>query len=151
LHDLLDAWEADDLAAGPSADAVHDELEAAVALPGGLPPVLVNEVEPWADQASREASAGLAAFRCLVDRPSEGDADPWSSVLSAMGSLVMWNGARWASDRVTFGPRFACYPGIVVDAAGALRVDPDLSLVEDANAIDRLCRLALRGKEGRGA
>lgn len=140
LHDLLDALDA----SGPhAATALAEELRAAAALPKGLPPELVSEVGPWAEQASREAGAGLAALRVL-GAGATAPKDPWSAVLEVMGMLLAWSAARGASDRVAFGARFACYPGIALDADGRVAVGAELSLVEDANAIDRLCRLALR-------
>lgn len=146
LHDLIDGWERAGSKADSSLDPIRVELEAAVSLPAGLPAAVVDEVRPWAEQASREATAGLAALSALSASASSGpQTDPWSTVMGVMRALVMWNAARAASDRVTFGARFACYPGIVVDDDGSVAIDPDLSLVEDANAIDRLCRLALRG------
>jgi hypothetical protein len=42
-----------------------------------------------------------------------------------------------------FGPRFAVYPAVVQLGDGRPGLDVDLALVEDANAIDALCRLAL--------
>ena len=144
LHDLIDVWERAGSTAGASLDAIRVELEAAASLPDGLPPVLVDEVRPWAEQASREASAGLAALSALGAASSAPSTDPWSAVMGVMRALVMWSAARAASDRVAFGARFACYPGIVIDKDGDVAIDPDLSLIEDANAIDRLCRLALR-------
>lgn len=138
MHDLIDAVEE---AAPDAARALRAELEEAAALPRGLPESLVAEVQPWADQASREASTGLAALKVFEADDSSGD--PWSRALAVMGMLLAWSAARNASDRVAFGARFACYPGIVLGDDGRVTVDPDLSLVEDTNALDRLCRLAL--------
>lgn len=147
LHDLLDEWEKGD------ADAparLRAELEAAASLPRGLPPEFLDECTPWAEQAAREASVGLAALAAVGGgRGQAGNGagrDPWSAALRVLGMLVVWNGIRATTERVTFGPRFACYPGIVLGDEGAVRVDPDLSLVEDVNAIDRLCRAALHAR-----
>jgi hypothetical protein len=48
---------------------------------------------------------------------------------------------------VTFGPRFVIYPAVVQTKSGRPAVDIDLALIENANAVDRLCRLALREYE----
>ncbi|MBI2168576.1 MAG: beta-N-acetylglucosaminidase domain-containing protein [Actinobacteria bacterium] len=140
LHGLVDAVVAGEPEA---AKALREELEGAASLPAGLADGLVDEVGPWARQAAAEASLGLTALRVLEDSPGSGD--PWSSALSVMGMLIQWQGVRASGSQVVFGPRFACYPGIVVDSAGSVRVDAGLSLVEDQNAVDRLCRLALAG------
>ncbi len=57
--------------------------------------------------------------------------------------LYMWKGVR-AEERVVFGPRFAIYTPIVQLADGSPALDAGLALREDANAVDALCRLALR-------
>lgn len=122
---------------------VVDDLETLFAdvedLSESLPAALLEEVWPWAEQAVREAGAGRAAVGVLRDS----NGDDWQGVMATMGMLVMWSAARRASDRVVFGPRFACYPAIVQDAGGRVRVDPDAAVVENASAVDRLCRLAL--------
>lgn len=138
LHDLVDGLEA---GAPGAAKVLADDLEAAASLPAGLPEELATEIGPWAEQTAAEASVGLAALRALAGEGAGGE--PWAAVWSRMGLLFQWSAARRASNRVAFGARFACYPGIVLDESGNVAVDGDLSLVEDANAIDRLCRLAL--------
>ena len=57
--------------------------------------------------------------------------------------LYVWKGIR-TDERVVFGPRFALYTPVVQMADGAPALDAGAALREDANAIDRLCRLALR-------
>jgi hypothetical protein len=136
-------------------------LRAARALPeaftgegeGGL----ATEVAPWAAAAGREAQAGLAALRVLqgsrpvglisadgTGRAAGPDAEMLLQAVFAL--LFSWSGAR-ASSEVVFGPRFAIYPAVVQTDAGRPAVDVDLALVEDANAIDHLCRVALREYE----
>lgn len=141
LHRLIDELEG---GAPDALDAIEAELRAAGSLPGaldgGLPEGLADEVRPWAEQAAREAAAGQAAVSVLRG----GGDEPWSGVLTAMGMLVAWSAARRPGDRVVYGPRFACYPAIVQDADGAVAIDPEAAVVEDANAVDRLCRTALR-------
>jgi hypothetical protein len=46
---------------------------------------------------------------------------------------------------VVYGPRFAVYPAIVAahGTSGMPALDVGAAVVEDANAVDRLCRLAL--------
>ena len=118
---------------------------------------LANEIAPWAAAAGREAEAGLAALRliqgsrpvALVDDAGHGraagpDAD---YLLQAVFALMFrWSGAR-ANTEVVFGPRFAIYPAVVQTEGGRPAVDVDLALLEDANVIDRLCRVALREYE----
>ena len=48
-----------------------------------------------------------------------------------------------AGDHVVCGPRFAIHPAVVQLADGRQAVDVGLAVHEDANAVDRLCRLAL--------
>jgi hypothetical protein len=59
-----------------------------------------------------------------------------------------WLGAR-ADEHVVYGPRFAVYSAVVQlpDGLGPA-LDVRASLREDANVIDRLCRLALEYYEG---
>ena len=57
--------------------------------------------------------------------------------------LYVWKGAR-TDEKVVFGPRFADLHARVQLADGAPALDARAALREDANAIDRLCRLALR-------
>jgi hypothetical protein len=56
--------------------------------------------------------------------------------------LFTWKGAR-ADERVVFGPRFAIYTPVIQMPDGAPALDARAARREDANAIDRLCRLAL--------
>ncbi len=126
-------------------DTLEGQFADAETLPESLPDDLLDEVGPWAEQAAREAGAGRAALNVLRDP----EGDDWQRVMAVMGMLLMWSAARRASDRVVFGPRFACYPAIVQDAGGRVRIDPDTAIVEDANAVDRLCRLALDVAGGR--
>jgi hypothetical protein len=56
--------------------------------------------------------------------------------------LFNWSAAR-TNTKVVFGPRFAIYPAVVQLADGRQGVDPALAVREDANAVDRCCRLAL--------
>lgn len=148
LHRHLDAWEKEGFAlTSPAATAVEEHLDAALALPHDLPAAVGAEVRPWADQANREAQAGIAALRAIrassAETVDDSVTDASGTALAVLGALYLWNSARSRSDKVAFGPRFACYPGLVSTGAGAIGVDPDLSLVENANAIDRLCRIAL--------
>ena len=118
---------------------------------------LGTEVAPWAAAAAREAEAGLAAIRLIqgvhpvacIDEAGRGRAaapDAELLLQLAFGLMFSWSGAR-ASTEVAFGPRFAIYPAVVQTASGRPAVDVDLALLEDANVIDRLCRLALRAYE----
>jgi hyaluronoglucosaminidase len=160
----------DEEADGPgwvgAARAVCAVLRAARDLPAAFPAgasadgaaeALSSEVAPWAAAAAREAEAGLAALRLLqgsrpvarIDDAGRGlaagpDAD---FLLQAVFALMFsWSGAR-ANTEVVYGPRFAIYPAVVQTAAGRPAVDVDLALVEDANVIDQLCRVALREYE----
>lgn len=124
---------------GEVVDTLESRFADAQDLTESLPAPLLGEVGPWVEQAAREAGAGRAALEVL--RGSKDDDE--QRLMAVMGMLVMWTGARRASDRVVFGPRFACYPAIVQDTDGRVRIAPDEALVEDANAVDRLCRMAL--------
>ncbi len=119
---------------------------------------LAIEVAPWAQCLRDEAAAGLSAAKLLQHcRPvaAVDDAagiptgcakgpDPNSVLADAFALLFTWGAAR-RSEHVVFGPRFAIYPAIVaVDGMpGTAALDGRAAVVEDANAIDKLCRLAL--------
>jgi hyaluronoglucosaminidase len=136
---------------------VAAELRAAHSLadvfqPGAAP--LADEVEPWAQAARRQSEAGLAALRLLQQcRPVAAAAgtgparaappDPERSMHAALGVLFVWQGAR-ADQNVVYGPRFSVYTPVVQMADGAPALDAAAALREDRNAIDMLCRLALR-------
>ena len=114
---------------------------------------LAAEIGPWALAARRAADAGLAALRLIqASRPvatvdSEGRGrivgpDPEPAMHSAFMVLYVWKGAR-TDERVVFGPRFAIYTPVVQMPDGAPALDARAALREDANVIDRLCRIAL--------
>jgi hypothetical protein len=103
--------------------------------------------------AQREAEAGLAALRVMqavrpvavVDDDGRGraatvDAERAMHLLFMM--MFQWSAAR-GNQKSVFGPRFAIYPAVVQLADGSQGVDPSLAVREDANAVDRCCRLAL--------
>ncbi len=127
---------------------------------GGNDDAFAAELAPWLDQARAEADAGLAALRLLEHlgppRPAPAgerapervidDAEP--AMHHAFATLFAWGRARSRSDRVVFGPRFAVYPAVVQLGDGRPGLDVDLALVENANAIDALCRLALERYRG---
>lgn len=136
LSALLTMYDLDPTTVVDTFEAVFADAES---LPDSLPGDLLDEVRPWAEQAAREAGTGRAALSVLRGP----DGDDWKRVMAVMGMLLMWSAARRTADRVVFGPRFACYPAIVQDADGRVHVDPDAAVVEDANTVDRLCRLAL--------
>jgi hyaluronoglucosaminidase len=144
-----------------AARAVCAVLRAARELPASMSEestgALGAEVAPWASAAAREAEAGLAAIRllqrsrpvALIDNAGRGRAaapDAELLVEAVFGLVFSWSGAR-ANTEVTFGPRFAIYPAVVQTDSGRPAVDIDLAVIEDANAVDRLCRLALREYE----
>jgi hyaluronoglucosaminidase len=115
---------------------------------------LAAELAPWASAARIEAEAGIAALRLIqASRPvasvgSDGRGraaapDPETAMQTAFVVLFAWKGAR-ADENVVFGPRFAIYTPIVQLADGRPALDTHAALREDANAIDSLCRLALR-------
>jgi hyaluronoglucosaminidase len=148
----IDALEADLAAPGAptTLDGITAELRAARELGGAFPPdapadTLAAEVAPWARAARREADAGLAACKLIrLVRPGEGVApDPENAMHHAFALLYAWKGAR-ADEKVVFGPRFALYTPVIQLADGSPGLDAAAAVREDANAIDRLCRLALR-------
>jgi hypothetical protein len=114
---------------------------------------LAREVRPWAAAAATEAAAGLAALRLMQQiRPVAvvanragrvREVDPETAMQAAFMLLYVWSGAR-RNDRVVFGPRFMFYSSIVQLSDGRPALDVSDALREDRNAIDALCRLALR-------
>ena len=111
------------------------------------------EVGPWAFAARREAEAGLAALRLIqgsrpvatIDASGRGrlaGTDPEAAMQKAFLVLYVWQAAR-TDEKVVFGPRFALYTPVVQMADGSPALDARAAVREDANAIDRLCRLAL--------
>jgi hypothetical protein len=152
---------------------VAGELRAARALPAVFAPPppagadaarddLGHELAPWAAAAATEASAGLAALRLIQQvRPirADGDGDgrilapdPESAMHHAFIVTYTWMASR-ADEHTVYGPRFAVYSAVVQlpDGAGPA-LDVSASLRENANVIDRLCRLALNTYEAwRGA
>jgi hyaluronoglucosaminidase len=123
---------------------LEEVRDGAAALAGAADDPLGAEVRPWLAQARRETRAGLAALQLLerVGTASPEPADAPTNLLYAFATLLAWNGAR-RRDHVVFGPRFALYPAVVQLADGQPGLDVSLALVEDRNAIDRLCRMAL--------
>ena len=131
------------------------DLPSAFAAEGAGP--LGAEVMAWAAAASREADAGLSAIRLLqasrpvaqIDGEGRGRAvapDAELLLQAVFALMFAWSAAR-ANNEVVFGPRFALYPAVVQTASGRPAVDTAMALVEDANAIDSLCRIALREYE----
>jgi hyaluronoglucosaminidase len=139
-HRLLDRYEAGEV---PLTDLVEHFLpagEAAALVAGETDPVW-DEVRPWLAQMNLEARAGLAALRVLVALELgyvERVAD------AAVGLQVAWDRARGGAPLNLFGPRFASYPVTTCTPDGDHLVDLTKGIVEDASAIDRLCRLASR-------
>jgi hyaluronoglucosaminidase len=131
-------------------DELVGELRAARALPEAFPldapaGTLAAEVAPWALSARIEAEAGLAACKLigLVRPPDDIAPDPEAAMHHAFAVLYVWSGAR-ADEKVVFGPRFAIYTPVIQLADGSPGLDAGAAVREDANAIDALCRLALR-------
>ena len=169
LTRLVDRLEAvlDSPAWAEAASDIATELRAARALPksfaSGSTDELSAELAPWAAAASANASAGLAALRLIQQvrpiRPAEGAEtgesgrdrvvlpDPEPAMHHAFALSYTWMAAR-ADSHCVFGPRFAVYSAVVQMPGGAgPALDVSASLREDANVIDRLCRLALNTYE----
>lgn len=148
VHRLVDAIEA--ARGGSDSDApvtaLRDELEAlrttARAWDDAADDPLGAELAPWRAQASREAAAGLAALDLMEHSGHAAPADAEALMLAAFGLLFAWAGAR-RGDRRVLGPRFAIYPSVVQLASGRPGLDVAQAVIEDRNATDRLCRLAL--------
>jgi hypothetical protein len=127
------------------------ELRAARGLPAALG--ADPELAPWAAAAAAHAAAGLAALRLIQQATPLAVAgaggtrllppDPEPALHHAFACTYTWMAAR-ADEHVVYGPRFAVYTAIVQlpDGVGPA-LDVRASLREDANVIDRLCRLAL--------
>ena len=163
LSRLVDALEA--ALGGPDwvgpATALATELRAARELPDALAAgdELAIELGPWATAASAHAAAGLAALRLiqqsspLAETGSRGNPSvllphPEPAMHHAFALTYTWLAAR-ADEHVVFGPRFVVYSAVVQLPNGAgPALDVSASLREDANVIDRLCRLALDVYEG---
>jgi hyaluronoglucosaminidase len=149
LHEVLvDAQQAAEGLAAPGPDPAPGTD--ASPIPGAA---LATELFPWARQAAREASAGLAALHLYeAVRPvATVDDDGWGTaaapdVEAALAAACLVLG-RWSEalqhDQIVFGPRFAAYPAITVRAPGPIVLDVEQSLATGRSAIDRLCRLAL--------
>ncbi len=136
-------------------EKIAAELRAARSLPDAFAAgdALGAELAPWADAARREAEAGLAALRLIqrarpvarIDERGGGrvaGVDAENAMQTAFLVLFVWQSAR-ADEKVVYGPRFAMYSSVVQLADGRPALDVSLALREDANAVDRLCRLAL--------
>jgi hyaluronoglucosaminidase len=112
---------------------------------------LAIEVAPWADQLAREVAAGRAACRLVqatlpigVVHRRAGRAAPVVPAMvveQAFLTIMTWREAR-AGRPIVYGPRFGVYPA-VVGAGEHLGIDVAAAVLEDANAVDRLCRLGL--------
>ena len=114
---------------------------------------LAGEVAPWTFGCRIEAEAGLAALRLIEQcrpvatlgedgRGHLASPDPERAMHNAFAVLYVWSGAR-ADEKVVYGPRFAIYTPVIQLADGAPALDAAAAVREDANVIDRLCRLAL--------
>jgi hypothetical protein len=149
-----------------AAAAVASELRAARALPevfaANADDQLGRELAPWAVAARAHAAAGLAALRLIQQvtpvwsEPARGAAgaarvlvppDPEPAMHQAFALTYTWMASR-ADEHTVYGPRFVVYSAVVQlpDGAGPA-LDVTAALREDANVIDRLCRLALRTYE----
>jgi hyaluronoglucosaminidase len=128
------------------------ELRAAQALPATFADdELGTELAPWAAAAAAHAAAGLAALRLIQQvwpvARAAGDPirspDPDTAMHQAFVVTYTWMAAR-ADEHTVFGPRFAVYSAIVQlpDGTGPA-LDVSASVRENANVVDRLCRLAL--------
>jgi hyaluronoglucosaminidase len=164
LAGLVDALE--DALVGPDWIAavapLAAELRAARALPeafasgsdeDGGEAALAADVAPWAQAARLAAEAGLAALRLVqqvrpvatVDDGGRGRVeapDAERAMHAAFLVMFSWSGAR-ADGSVVYGPRFAMYSPVVQLPDGRPALDVRAAVREDANVIDRLCRLSL--------
>ena len=140
LHRLLDRYEARGVSLTHIAQRLKPARDAASLVLDDPAPVW-REVGPWLGQLHLEARAGLAAVR-LLDALERGEGVEIAD--AAQGLQAAWDRARSGKGLNVFGPRFASYPIITCDADGGERVDLEAGIVEDASAIDRLCRMARR-------
>jgi hyaluronoglucosaminidase len=139
-----------------AASALAGELRVARTLADGFSDDdLGADVAPWGAAAAVHATAGLAALRLIQQtRPVARQAgspvlspDPEAAMQHAFVLTYTWMAAR-ADEHTVFGPRFAVYSAVVQlpDGAGPA-LDVSASLRENANVVDRLCRLALNTYE----
>ena len=138
LHRLLDRYDAGDATLDELTDLLLPARDAA-SLVGDDQAPLWREVAPWLVQLHREARAGLAAVRLLRAIEGRVAVDIGDG---AHGLQAAWDRARAGNGRNVFGPRFASYPIITGHADGVETVDLETGIIEDASAIDRLCRTA---------
>ena len=101
-----------------------------------------NEVQPWAERLRAESRTGLAAIN-VIRLATQTPVEPLSLMGATFALTFHWTEAR-RSEHVVFGPRFATYPAIVMHASSAPVFDAALGVIEDRNAIDALCRFAMR-------
>jgi len=157
---------AEQLAGGdwvPAVTEMRAELSAVRAAADAFPAAangddLATEIAPWAVAARTATDVGLAALKLVqtsrpaasIDPDGSGRAaapDPDAGMHAAFAVLFSWKAAR-SDETVVFGPRFSIYTPIVQLPDGAPALDAGSALREDANALDALCRLALRTYDG---
>lgn len=136
LHRLLDAFE--------RGESQIDDLERELGAAEGLAQRVGESLRPWAVQAEQEAGVGRAALGVLRRLPEHPRGE--GTVLAALTMLHLWTAVRASCRHVVYGPRLACYPAVRLEA-GEMSLDTTAAVIEDASAIDRLCRLALRKLE----
>ena len=101
-------------------------------------PGLEDEVGPWLEQVHAEARLGRAAVRVL-DALADGEVA--AAHEQALAIAFTWPAVRRAPATV-MGPRCGFRPVLGQDEAGRWVLRPE-ALDDDANAVDRLVRLAL--------
>ena len=103
---------------------------------------IAHESRPWTACLANEASAGHAAVKVLRIA-SRQPLDALALMGATFGLTFLWSQAR-RSEHVVFGPRFATYPAIIMHHSGQPVFSATLGVIEDRNAIDALCRFALK-------
>ena len=103
---------------------------------------IAQESIPWTTCMANEASAGRAAVKVLRIATNQ-PLDALALLGATFGLTFLWSQAR-RSENIVFGPRFVTYPAIVMHASGQPVFSAALGVIEDRNAIDALCRFALK-------
>lgn len=107
---------------------------AVVAAPG-----LDAECAGWVEQVRAEADVALAAVD-VIERAIEPGAEPTDLVTAVFALGFRWR-ALWRSELSVMGPRLGFAPALGQAGDGTWAVRRS-SLIEGANAVDALCRLA---------
>ena len=106
-------------------------------------PGLEAECAPWLEQVRAEAKVAVAAvdlIEAAVDPDTDRDSDTATDLVDIFALGFRWR-ALWRSEISVMGPRLGFAPALGQGSDGSWVVRRS-SLIEGANAVDALCRLA---------